>query len=298
MQALWMVLGTLFFSMMGVCIKLAAPYYGAMEIMFCRGLVSMALFSLLLMRQRIPFSTPVLNLHIKRNLAGVAAMALWFYAITVLPFATAMMLNNMSSIWLGVILIGLTWRHTGRIFYPKLLIAVLLGFGGVVLLLNPQHTGGSLLPGLLGLLSGFVAAIAYFHLQAMGQTGEPELRIVFYFSVGTTLMGLFGTLFLQGGFTVPVWRTYWLLPVAGVFASLGQWCLTRAYTRGSPLVVACLQYMGLVFSSLFGVFLFHEKLPWSAWLGMIIIVISGIAATVLRPQRPTPSVQNPCRTTP
>lgn len=313
MQALWMALGALFFSLMGVCIKLASPHYGSMEILFYRGLTGIFIFSVLMRTQRVPLATPVLSLHIKRSFLGVSAMALWFYGIAHLPFATAMMLNNMSSVWLGSIVIGLGWWHSRRLLYPKLMGAVLLGFAGVVLLLNPSFAGAQstrlpVLPALLTLLAGLLAALAYMQVQSLGQAGEPEQRTVFYVSIGTALFGLLGTWVLHGGFTRPDARSVWLLPAVGLFASLGQWCLTRAYTRGAALVVASLQYLGLAFSSLFGVFLFHEQLAWTGWLGMVLIIVAGIAATAWRPkgikpvpvQAPASSSESsePCRTAP
>ncbi|MDO4769580.1 MAG: EamA family transporter [Brachymonas sp.] len=310
MQALWMALGALFFSIMGVCIKLASPHYGTMEILFYRGLTGILIFSVLMRVQRVPLATPVLGLHIKRSFLGVTAMALWFYGIAHLPFTVAMMLNHMSSVWMGVILIGLGWWHSRCLLYPKLMGAVLLGFAGVVMLLNPSFAGAQpmrlpVVPALLALLAGLLAALAYMQVQSLGQAGEPEQRTVFYVSIGTTLLGLVGTLALHSGFTWPEARTVWLLPAVGLFASLGQWCLTRAYTRGAALVVASLQYLGLAFSSLFGVFLFHEHLAWTGWLGMALIIVAGIAATAWRPkgikpvQVPSPSSSSePCRTAP
>jgi S-adenosylmethionine uptake transporter len=73
----------------------------------------------------------------------------------------------------------------------------------------------------------------------------------------------------------------WLLPV-GVMASLGQLCMTRAYSRGATLVVANLQYSGIVFGALFSLLLFGDSIPLAGWAGMGLIVASGIAATVLR----------------
>ena len=82
------------------------------------------------------------------------------------------------------------------------------------------------LPGSMLLLSSFLAALAYMQVKSLGEAGEPEQRTVFYVSIGTALMGLLGTCIFQGGFTMPDWRTAWLLPAVGIFASLGQWCLT------------------------------------------------------------------------
>ena len=43
MQALWMVLAALIFAVMSVCVKFASQDFNAAEIVFYRGLVSMAL---------------------------------------------------------------------------------------------------------------------------------------------------------------------------------------------------------------------------------------------------------------
>lgn len=281
MQALWMALGALFFAIMGVCIKLASQGYGTLEIVFYRGLTGVVLFSALLWLRGTPLATPVPLLHVRRNLAGITAMLLWFYAIGHLPFATSMTLNTMSSVWLGTLVIVAAWWKTRRIAYPWLFVAVLCGFVGVVLLLNPRMAGNDPLAALLGLISGMMSAVAYLQVSALGRAGEPETRTVFYFSLGTTLVGLVGVL-LFSGFSPLEWRTAWLLPATGIFASLGQWCMTRAYTRGSTLVVATLQYLGIVYASLFSLWLFHERLEPAAWLGMVIIVLSGIAATWVR----------------
>jgi S-adenosylmethionine uptake transporter len=58
--------------------------------------------------------------------------------------------------------------------------------------------------------------------------------------------------------------------------------MTRAYSHGATLVVASLQYSGIVFAALYSVVLFDDQLPPMGWAGMALIVASGIAATVLR----------------
>ncbi|MNT93036.1 hypothetical protein D3C72_2344190 [compost metagenome] len=62
--------------------------------------------------------------------------------------------------------------------------------------------------------------------------------------------------------------------------------MTRSYanakTARGTLVVANLQYSGIVFAGLYSLFLFNDQLGWKGWLGMALIVISGIAATVFR----------------
>ena len=64
--------------------------------------------------------------------------------------------------------------------------------------------------------------------------------------------------------------------------SAGQWCMTRAYSHGATLVVASLQYSGIVFGALYSVCCSATRSRCPVWAGMALIVASGIAATVLR----------------
>jgi len=129
-------------------------------------------------------------------------------------------------------------------------------------------------------MSGFVAAFAFMQVMALGRVGEPETRTVFYFAIGTAVAG--GGVMVFDGVSPWDWQhAVWLLPV-GVFASLGQLCLTRAYSQGATLVVANLQYSGIVFAALYSLLLFGDDIPLMGWAGMALIVASGMVATLLR----------------
>ena len=283
MQALWMVLGAFFFATMGVAVKYASASFNTFEIVFYRGLISIAFVALVLRGRGTPLKTPVPFMHAWRSVVGGAALTAWFYAIAHLPLATAMTLNYMSGIWVAAFIVG------GAILYGKserqgpLLATVLLGFAGVVLTLRPTIDQNQMFAGLIGLLSGMSAALAYLQVTALGRAGEPVGRTVLYFAIGTTATGLVGILFagLTPWAQIRWQATLWLLPI-GVLASLGQWCMTRAYSRGHTLVVASLQYSGIVFASLYSLLLFGDQMPLSAWLGIVLIVASGVAATFLR----------------
>jgi S-adenosylmethionine uptake transporter len=283
MQALWMVLGAFFFATMGVAVKYASASFNTFELVFYRGLISIAFLALILRGRSISLRTSVPLMHVWRSLVGGASLTAWFYAIAWLPLATAMTLNYMSGIWVSAFIVG------GAILYGRterqgpLLATVLLGFAGVVLTLRPTIDQNQLFAGLIGLLSGMSASLAYLQVTALGRAGEPEGRTVFYFAVGTAVTGLVGILFT--GFTpwdqIHWQAAAWLLPI-GILASLGQWCMTRAYSRGHTLVVASLQYSGIVFASFYSLTLFGDHLPLSGWLGIALIVASGVAATFLR----------------
>jgi len=237
-------------------------------------------------QQGISLRTRYPGMHVWRSAVGVLSLGSWFYAIAHLPLATAMTLNYMSSIWIAAFLVGgslmgsLSGGHNDMRRQGPLVLAVLTGFVGVMMMLRPTIEQNQLFAGLVGLISGFFAAFAYMHVMALGRTGEPIARIVFYFALGTTGAGLLGMAFT--GVSTWDWNhAGWLLPI-GVLASLGQACLTRAFSRGSTLVVANLQYAGIVFAALYGMALFDEQLPTIGWLGMWLIIASGVASTVLR----------------
>lgn len=295
MQALWMLLGAFFFATMAVCVKIASAWFNSAELVCYRGLLSLLLLWGLARHQKQSLATRYPGMHAWRSFVGVLSLGAWFYAIAGLPLATAMTLNYMSSVWIAAFLLGgalLVWSPaagTGPLLRQgPLTLAVLAGFGGVVLTLQPTMTRDQLLAGLAGLSSGLTAALAYLQVMALGKLGEPETRVVFYFALASAVAGALGMVFM--GVSPWAWpQALWLLPV-GLLATLGQLCMTRAFSQGATLVVACLQYSGIVFGVLYGLILFGDDIPISGWLGMGLILVSGIAATALRaraaPQSP------------
>jgi S-adenosylmethionine uptake transporter len=161
-----------------------------------------------------------------------------------------------------------------------LLAAVVIGFAGVVLVLRPTIASHALWYGMLGLLSGLLSALGYLQVAALGRAGEPETRIVFYFSLAGAAGG--AAMSAVGGWHALQWPGLgWLLAV-GVLSTVAQLLLTRAYARGPALVTASLQYLGIAFSFVYGVMLFGDGLSWPALLGIVLIVGAGIRATQLR----------------
>ncbi|MCJ0764102.1 DMT family transporter [Variovorax terrae] len=284
MQALWMLLASLFFATMGVCIKYASAHFNAFEMVCYRGLIGLGFMAWYARLRGISVRTPIPMMHFWRSIVGVLALVAWFYSIAQLPLATAMTLNYMSSVWIAAFLVGgalmLGNMTSTLVRQGPVVLTVLAGFGGVVLILQPTLEQNQLFAGLIGLLSGLASAFAYMQVTALGRAGEPEERTVFYFSLGATMAGALGMLF--AGASAWTWpAALWLLPI-GVLAALGQLCMTRAYSHGATLVVANLQYSGIVFASIYSLVLFGDRLPLAGWAGIGLIIASGIAATVLR----------------
>jgi len=291
MSAPWlMVLASLLFATMGVCVKLASAHYATGEIVFYRGLVGLAMMSAVARWQGGTLRTAVPAMHFWRSISGVTALCLWFYAIGNLPLATAMTLNYMSSVWMALFLVGGAIMLGGQRVDGRLIATILAGFAGVALILRPTIEHDQLWHGLVGLLSGMLSATAYLQVTALGRAGEPEYRIVFYFSLGGVAAGALSMLWtgitphrtLEGPAS---------LLAVGLLASIAQLLMTRAYGTGRTLVVASLQYLGIAFAFLYGVLLFGDRVTWMALAGMGLIVGAGLGASLLRSQAAPPDAR-------
>ena len=135
-----------------------------------------------------------------------------------------------------------------------------------------------------GVLSSVVSAMAYLQVRKLGLMGEPEYRVVFYFSLMSIIAGLAGALLEARAPGAPMLSPHTpygigLLLAVGICATLAQMAMTRAYRLGKVLVVANLQYTGIVFSSLWGLALWGDRFDWHVWLGIGVILASGIAAS-------------------
>ncbi len=293
MSASWLiVIATLLFAVMGVCVKLASATYGSGEIVMYRGLVGALMIGAMSLWRGDTLRTTVPGKHALRSLTGVTALCLWFYAIGKLPLATAMTLNYTSSLWIALFLIGGASVLRTKQVDGRLVFAALLGFAGVVLVLRPTIEQDQLWYGLVGLLSGMVSATGYLQIAAMGRAGETENRIVFYFSIGGVLGG--AALSTVTGWHAHSWSGIGVLLGVGVLATTAQLMLTRAYAKGRTLANASLQYLGIGFSFCFDVLLFNERVTWIALAGMALIVGAGVRATLLRapagpPLNPAPN---------
>ena len=273
MQSLWMIAASFFFACMGVCVKLAAESFSAAEIVFYRSAISLVMVFALVRFRRIPIATVHWRVQLQRSASGFVSLLMYFYAISMLPLATAVTLAYTSPLFLAVYLGCFGKARLQRGLFG----ALVLGFVGVALLLRPTLHADQLLGGLIGLACGMTAGLAYYNVKELGERGEVEERTVFYFSLFSTVAsGLWMVLFefhpidLRGGL---------LLLGVGSFGTLAQLAMTRAYKRGKTLVSASLAYSTVIFASLFGMLFWQEALSLGAWLAIALIIASGLVAT-------------------
>lgn len=268
---LWMVVAGLLFSVMGLLVKLGARHFSGSELAFYRSLFGLVASYGIVRAYGGTVVTQRWRLHLWRGLSGMVALLLFFYGLAYLPLGTGVTLNYTSPLFLAALTVLLPGER------PRwtLVLAVLLGFAGVVLLLRPTFAGGQSLAGLAGLTSGFFAAVAYLNVKQLGRCGEPPHRVVFYFTLISTLGCGF---WMLGGPLHPLsMEQLPLLLALGTTATLAQLAMTRAYAEGDTLTVASLAYSAVVFSALLGALAWGDELPWQSWLGMGIVILAGVA---------------------
>ena len=279
-----MVAALALFALMGMCVKLASAHYPAPDLVLYRSLIGALIVTVLVRRRGGTLRTRVPMMHFWRAVLGVTGLGLWFFSLTGLPLGTAMTLNSMSSVWLALFVVAGSLLSAGdsrSAASPGMVLSVIAGFAGVALVLRPTIDQQQVWFGLAGLMSGMVAALAYLHVAALGRIGEPEERIVFYFSVGGIVLG--GALVaVQGGPAPHTVQGLGLILAVGILATTAQLLMTRAWAIGHPLVNAALQYLDIAFSVALGVWVFDDPLGAATLLGMALIVCAGITATRMR----------------
>jgi drug/metabolite transporter (DMT)-like permease len=272
--ALLMVVSAMLFAAMAAMVALAARELANAPIVFFRHFI-MVVFLLpwLVHSGRGALATNDFRGHLVRGLAGVAAVACHFYAVARLRLADAMLLNQ--SMPLFIPLVERAWLGE-RI--PRRLWGVLaLGFFGLLLILRPGI--GVFQPvALVGLASAVLAAIAQVGIRRLTHT-EPVNRIIMYFGLVASAVALPPAVHW---WTTPSPRTWAILVLMGVFATIGQLTLTRAYFHAPAARVGPFLYAGPVFAGLLD-WLIWGRLPDLLFVaGGFVVIASATLALRLR----------------
>lgn len=267
----WMIVAALSFALMSWFAAAGSGAISATEVLFYRTFIGLLFLAPLMLWRREPLRSPHWFAHGKRSVFGYVAMLLLFYALAHLPLATAVTLNYTSSLFFALCCVALRSEHLPRAVW----LALLLGFAGIVCLLRPTFDSGQWLAGLLGFASGMLAGLALFHVRELGELGERPAVTVFWLYVVSTVLGLVLVL-ANGGFHALDLRHVLLMTGVGVMGLAGQLAMTHAYKVGRKFVVSSLAYLTVVFSALFGWLLNGQQLPWLAWLGMVLVIASGV----------------------
>ena len=280
---LFMFFSALLSAINGGVAKMLSDDLSALEIVFFRNFfgVIFILFTLKHTPTTSKGGKPWLLLY--RGLFGFLALFLFFYTITTIPLGEAITLNKTSPLFVTILAFFLLNEKLTK----KGLVALLLGFLGVVMITKPlgimigfEH--------FLGLLGGFLAAAAYTTIRKIKDIYDSRSIVLSFMGVGVFVplilfvMAYFSFVpesleFIIKPFVMPEsFRVWSFLLLIGITATISQWLLTLAYSSTSAGVIGIVSYTNIPFAIFIGTML-GDKLPdVYTLLGIGLIVLSGL----------------------
>lgn len=221
-----------------------------------------------------------------RSIAGSVSLVCGFYAMTHYPVSEVLTLTNMFPLWVAVLSLPLLGEWPPCDVWP----AVLMGVIGIVLIQQPEFVGGRVAVA-AALVSSFTSAVALIGLH---QVRELDPRsIVVHFS-GVALACCVAALFVfptTRELSISSQAAAKLLGV-GVFATIGQIFLTKAFAAGPPARVSVVGLAQVGFTMLLEVLFWHRTFSGLTLLGMA-LVIAPTAWTLLRGATRAPVHEEP-----
>jgi len=208
--------------------------------------------------------------HLWRMVFGLIGMAGAFYGYATMPLAAVTALGFTMPLFLTVLAVPLLGETVGW----RRGLAVLVGFGGVLLMVRPWGVGDMpLVPSIAVLAASLSWALAMITIRRMGEAGESGVSIVLWFALGSSAVAAIASL---PGWTWPSPLQWGLLLGIGMVSALAQLLMTEAYRSGEPTLVAPFEYSGIIWTTLLGVVFWAEAPDLWDGAGALILVASGL----------------------
>jgi drug/metabolite transporter (DMT)-like permease len=271
--ALWMLASAATFTAMTTLIKyLGDGYSPALQTFYRQAAALVVILPIILRNPVIALRTNRPGILLFRSLAGTLATILSFWAYQEMPLAEANALSFTRTLWIVPLAIFVLRERVG----PWRIGATLIGFGGVVLMLQPAVGGAMSWPTIAAL-----SAAALFATTIMGMKVMSRDHGVLVLTSWSTILGFV----LAIPLALHEWR--WpgptdllLLSLMGVFGLINQLCYIKGMSIGEAAAMAPIDYMRLIFAVLIGYFAFHEVPNGVTMTGAAIVIASTLFITL------------------
>lgn len=288
MGIILIIVGISVFSVQDIIIRLLSGGYSAFEIMFVRGLVALGPMALLV-RWQGGFSTlrtdhPVLNAL--RGLLMVCSYVMFYTSLTVMPIADATAIFFVSPL----VITALSVIFLGESVGPRRWAAVVAGFVGALVIVRPG--GDAMNPAaFLPLMASFTYACSIMITRRLGRRQTGASMAFYAMVVFVVVSGGAGLAFGDGGlanetdpslgfllrgWVLPTPRDMILLGACGLIATCGFYCLSQGYRIAPASTVAPFEYVAMPLAVIWGLTVWDEVPAISTFLGIALIVASGI----------------------
>lgn len=237
-----------------------------MQKAFFRNLFATFIASITLIKNKQDFkyeksSIPFLLI---RSICGTMGIVCNFYAIDHLVLSDANILNKLSPFAAVIFSIIFLKERASLTQFLTLLGA----FMGAVLIIQPSLSFHEFAPGMIGLTGGIMAGAAYTAVRYLGQKQVNGMKIVFFFSAFSCIV-IFPFVITQ---FKPMAPMQWLfLTLCGISATIGQICITKAYTYAPAKEISIYDYFQILVSAVYGFLIFQQKPNNLSILGYLLI---------------------------
>lgn len=273
---LWVLISTLFFSLMIVAIKIVGQRLHVTEILFFRQMV-MIVVALPVILRGWPGSmqSARVDLQMFRIIAAFGAMLMGFTAVINLPLADATTLAFGKTFFMTILAIIFLHEVVG----VRRWSAVFVGFAGVVIVAWPQPGAAFNVYAMLAIASAACVAVVMVIIRKLSQVDQP-VTILTYQAIGVGLLMLPPTIYF---WKTPTFHEALLIGAIGLLSALGQTCNILGLRAGEASAVAPLDYTRLLFALLFGWLIFSEWPDPRVFVGATLII--GAAVYTLHRER-------------
>lgn len=256
------------FAGIGACVKLTSDSASQAQVVFFRNFAALLVMLPWIMHQGPQvLKTERWYWHVSRATTGIISMYCFFYVISKLPLAQAMLVLLLSPFIVPLVARFWLKEQASRFTW----FAIVLGFIGVFLAIPLKETSDNYALLGIGLLSACLVAITKTTIRHMSDT-EPPARIVFYFSLLTAVISFIPVPF--DWHDLPL-STYVAFGAMGLLAAFGQMAMTQAYALAPASDIGMWTYSSVIFAGLFGYLFWDEAVSLSWFVGVALIFYAG-----------------------
>ena len=271
-----LVLASLFFSIMTVCVKKIDARIPVYELVFFRSLISISITSFIIKKRKINPWGNNKTLLVIRGLLGTLALLSIFYAIRNMPLSISTVIQYTYPIFISIFAsIFINEKVTKNIFF-----GLIFGWLGILILLNPNQladlnleiSNKSVSIAFLGAIS---TALAYVTVKKLSYN-EDVFVIIKYFPLVSLIVLSPYVIF---NWTTPnLFELIWIIGI-GIFTQLGQTFLTIGLKNMQASEASSINYLQVVFASIWGILIFEEIINIKFILGSILVLFGTYIST-------------------
>ncbi|MGH2267372.1 DMT family transporter [Campylobacter taeniopygiae] len=293
----FMLLACLDFTLMGACAKILSKEISSIEIMFFRNIIGIVFLLWLLKKSKVHKEGGHFWLLVFRGVAGTLSLYMFFYNISNITLGGAFAFQKTAPIFITLIAFFIFKEKLEK----KAWIGIFIAFLGMLLITQPwadkaYHSGFDLKNSIIGISSGFLAALALTSVRKLRKSYTTE-QIAFSFIFLGTLMPLLSMIgaeffqskdfhslhmdFILAPFVMPSLQSWIIILIMGILGTIYQIHVTKAYGIAKQAgIVAGVSYFDVIFSLIVGLIL-GDNLPSAmVFLGIIGIICGGLILVV------------------